>query len=95
MSLGNAEGGATRQTLLSREIVVWQSISPSQTCPEILPFEFTMPPTYQDAGHTRPLPPSFDFFPPGVTGFFAKCEYKLTVKAKKIRNLVFWKRWKK
>lgn len=72
--LARASGGASISTaFLSTTYVLW-SVSQARRCPQTIAFEAIFPPTFNDGGQARALPPTFES---GET--HGACSYSLTV----------------
>ncbi|EIW74691.1 hypothetical protein CONPUDRAFT_140444 [Coniophora puteana RWD-64-598 SS2] len=48
-----------RTRILEESFTLWEASATPKRCPSMIPFAVIWPPTFSDAGQTRPLPPSF------------------------------------
>ncbi|KAA1469682.1 hypothetical protein DENSPDRAFT_835337 [Dentipellis sp. KUC8613] len=92
LSLTLTEGISNVRTFLSTTSTVWKADEGSSSaCPSMFPFEVMLPVGCQDVDRVRPLPPTFNSAYPGVPDIFINCNYTLTVRVVKARNLKLWK----
>ncbi|TFY77425.1 hypothetical protein EWM64_g6588 [Hericium alpestre] len=92
LSLAITEGVSTVITFLNQTNNVWKADEGSaSTCPSMFPFEMTLPLGYQDGDRIRPLPPTYNAAYSGVPDLFINCNYTLSVRVVKARNLKLWR----
>lgn len=88
LKLTIAEGGTHTHFLLSHSIPLFYSATPA-TCPASHSFTYRLPLKFDDGGHLRGLPPTYEVDFRGVPGLRAIVRYWITVKLSRKK---IWKR---
>lgn len=88
LKLTIAEGGTNSIPFLSHSIPLFYSATGS-TCPAVHAFSYRLPLKFDDDGHSRGLPPTYEVNFRGVPGLRAVVRYWITVKL--VRKKI-WKR---
>ncbi|KAH8825435.1 hypothetical protein DL96DRAFT_1467234 [Flagelloscypha sp. PMI_526] len=73
-----AEGGSETAKLSDISITLWSKSQQAPQCPPSLPFTIPLPGTFTHDGDTYPLPPTFETKLPGMPGFTASIDYRMT-----------------
>ncbi|KAF8527581.1 hypothetical protein BU17DRAFT_81783 [Hysterangium stoloniferum] len=77
-----AEIGQSNFVVLDLPVVLWRKDS-GIPCPNVLPFQITLPSTYSSNGRSGPMPPSFAYtfydLQGGTPGLKAKIKYEIIV----------------
>ncbi|KDQ62638.1 hypothetical protein JAAARDRAFT_121787 [Jaapia argillacea MUCL 33604] len=94
LALTIAEGGSQTTTILSNSHTLWRDEPTYSSCPSVIPFNITFPPSCTVRDRTFTSPPSYNAAFPGVPGLYAKCAYTVTVLITEYRSLGFFKRRK-
>ncbi|EIW74690.1 hypothetical protein CONPUDRAFT_147670 [Coniophora puteana RWD-64-598 SS2] len=82
-SLGiTAFGTAVKSIFLEESYTMWTASS-AEPCPDTIPFALVWPPTFSDAGQTRPIPPSYK-----CEGLSSSLSYEFTVTLSKRKQLL-------
>lgn len=76
------------KTLNTHCHLTWQTSGNGTTCPNLVPFRFHLPPTFEYEQEYHPMPPSYEILSPGSSGQFVRCRYQLVVAITKRRSAV-------
>ncbi|KAF8895614.1 hypothetical protein BD779DRAFT_1668859 [Infundibulicybe gibba] len=92
-----SEGGSNSTPTVHYKYAVWTATKGEPLCPSQLSFSCPLPVSYDHAGSSRPLPPSYCAAFRGVPALIVKCAYRLEVCITRSRHraIDFWKTTKR
>ncbi|KAG9220350.1 hypothetical protein CCMSSC00406_0006615 [Pleurotus cornucopiae] len=88
ISLLSTGDSMSYKTLNTHCHLTWQTSGNGTTCPNLVPFRFHLPPTFEYEQEYHPMPPSYEILSPGSSGQFVRCRYQLVVAITKRRSAV-------